>query len=198
MFRTIAVVVFSLMPFVAWGQADADYRNWTVEQLCDSRADRAAWAELKRRDVFDRHELRAINKAEVQEDIGLAALKCILGEPLSIVRLAMSVDGQLDAYTFSAEENEALVVHVYSDGETATVRRSMAMSDAAYDLSQWTGEGQVDPGSCPEDHTMDPICAQVQRDRACDQFRNGRTCATGAYGSPDIRGVERVIGVMGW
>jgi len=184
MFRTIVFAASCLMPFVASAQSVAEragaYQSWTVEQLCEARDDREAWAELKRRDLFDRRELRAISAGKVRQDIGIDALACLLGEPDSVDRLMTSGGEQLDAYTYAVDENEALVVHVYSDEQKAKVLRSMPASDAAYDPDLDEAYG----GSCPEKHTQDRICAQINRYFACikNRFGSGNCILGPTYG----------------
>jgi hypothetical protein len=85
--------------------------------------------------------LGAIKKERVRKYIGVDALSCILDEPTKIDRLMTTFDEQLDAYTYIVSDDEALVVHVYTSEEESFVVRSMAASDAAYELRASTTNG---------------------------------------------------------
>jgi hypothetical protein len=108
-----------------------ELQGWSIEQLCAARPRPEVWAEIERRDIFSGRELRAIEKEQVREGMSEQSVQCFKGWPDSIISGISAVSGDpVDAWTYPADEDGALVVYFRRTAEESTVLTALETDDA--------------------------------------------------------------------
>lgn len=128
--RSLSVLV-ALAPAIASANAgaaedsgiqQAALETWTLEQLCDARDNPEALDELERREIFGVRELRAIRRDEVREGISVDTLRCLKGEPRTILPAFMTFEGNaVDAFVYPPGTGGSLIVFIRRRDDVSTV-----------------------------------------------------------------------------
>ena len=107
-------------------------QSWSLEALCSARLRDDVLAEIKRRDVFSRPELRAIRNGEVRQGISLEALTCVKGPPTIVVDAAEQVHLRpVAAYIHLTDGSAGLLSYVSEESGESTVVYSLESADPA-------------------------------------------------------------------
>lgn len=122
-YLTIALLASAAPASAQTGSSsEMEIENLTVAQLCEMQGDSEAVAELERRELFSRRELRAIRKNKARRNISLKAFECAIGMSERDV-LYRSVPGaeQIEVYRYSSPDMPDLTVSVGVYGDQAIV-----------------------------------------------------------------------------
>ena len=120
MTRIACLSLLALTPVLAFGDeetevADPALQSASVEQLCISREDPAALAELERREIFSSRELNAIEKQQVRTGMSKEALLCSMGPPRLIIAARSEYEAFpsiVDAYVYDSGTERPLAAFV--------------------------------------------------------------------------------------
>jgi hypothetical protein len=112
-FFTIAILICAtrISAQTAVG-AETRIESLTTGQLCDMRGSEEALAELERRELFSKRELRAIKKQIARRGISVEALVCAMGLPDRITHGSPRAPERLDRYYYLREDELDLEVIV--------------------------------------------------------------------------------------
>jgi hypothetical protein len=121
-------------------EPEDDVRHWSLQELCEARDDPAALAEIERRDIFSRRELRVIANAQLRPNISVEALLCFAGLPDRVMQVAMpAAQDPVDAYLYvvDVDVEQTLVVHVRHRKDESKVVRWFTTAEPIEDVESW-------------------------------------------------------------
>lgn len=119
-FLTVALLIGAAQASAQTGSgAEAEIENLAVTQLCEMQGDPDAVAELERRDLFSKRELRAIRREKARSRISLEALECAIGMPeRTALNRAVPGSEQSETYFYALPDAPDLMVSVsIEDGQ---------------------------------------------------------------------------------
>ena len=136
------LIVAFLVPLCALSQvqkvSNADPGSMLIGELCEQRSEPEALAELERRDVFSRRELRSIRQDRIRPGITEEALFCFMGRPRNILPLAYASSREvIEAYTYPAGDERFLIVQIRHGEDESTVQRFYESDEESLDITFW-------------------------------------------------------------